>query len=781
MARPIRDFATPTASAGDPVRAITRFSDGYEWISHGDDALVKAGGSIADLIQNRVQKASELEDATARAEGLNRARMTLAERLRGLDPRAEDYQSRVEAAIAEASTVALERTSFRQDDSRTRFSIDLQGIAVEARLKAAEVRERAVIDSARVAVEQATNAAVAQIATQPGSRALALAQWDAQVGPILARVRPEVADELRRDALRVTAEEDTRAMLARRDFRGVETALRTYGGEGLLTPTSVRQIRAGLESERRQAAAEARTRSREAVIDVGLAIQEGQLAGDLRGAREALDRAAQAGLIPAGSPEHRRLGINLARAEAQIRDRGGEDIAAAQVSLMTGRALTPEGQSRYLAAEARRAADAAVAALPENATEEQRQQARRDGMARGIDTGIAVMLAANPTVVPDALRDRAADSTDPRLPAETRAQMILSVVRHGVDVPAVQDALEANPAAKRAVTRLQALGLPITEEAVAAELRRLDGIDEGTRRRNREEWRRQTTGRDASVNPGSLLDTAIQAEFPERAHRGAIQGVRQQQALGYMEEAVSWGDTPEQAARDAARWLRNRYPVSLAGTVPVQLPIEQSPLHVLPQDLRRSYGDEALAGALRQKIEPVLETVFGAQARDYDATFYATRVADGSTVIRAAVRNRLDPAGQWRDLTRTQDGDVWAFPVTGSTVEGLEQFLGLRDLRQREINASMGRSVVLDQDIRETEARVTQLRQEADERALRRRREAAARELQRAEEAAQRTGGNWSAARIAAHQQRQRAEAERLRGEIEAIDRALAGGVDIAP
>lgn len=765
MARPIRDYGTPTAAAGDPTRAVTRFSDGYEWISHGDDALIKAGAQIGDLIQNRVQRAVELEDATSRAEGLNSARLGLAERLRTLDPRAADYISRVDAMIAEVSASTLDRTNFRRDESRDRFTTELQGLAVEARLKAAEAHERAVIDSARVSVEQATNVAVAQIATMPGSRGLALAQFEATVGPILSTVRPEVADELRRRAAQVTAEEDVRVMLARRDFRGAEAALRTYGGAGLLSPTGVRQIRAGLESEKRQAAAEARARSRETAVDIGLTIQE----GDLQGARTLLDRAAQTGLIPPDTPEHRRLSLSLSRAEYRARDRGGETIAAVQMQLAVGRSLTSETQAAYLAAQGLQHASAAEQALPADATPEQRQEARQRGMERGLEVGISTMLAANPMTVPDALRDRVVDSANPVLPAERRAEALMGVLRHGLDVPAVQAALEANPAAVRAVTRLQALGQAITPQSLAAELRTLDGIDEGTVRRNREEWKRQTTGKDATINPGDLLDSAIAREFPDTTQRGAIQGVRRQQALGYMESAAGWGVPPEQAATEAARWLRTRYPVSNAGTAPVQLPAEQSPIGVMPLDLRRSYGDEVLAQAMRDKVLPIRDQVFGPLGADYDVSLYATRVATGETVIRAAARNRRDPAAQWRDLM-VDEGRPWQYAVSGKTPAEIEQFFGLRELRDREINAA--RSAV-----GEGSTLGGLLGGEApDTVTMRARRSQAEQELREAEAAAQRTGGNWSAARIQAHQQRQRERAERLRREIEEIDRRLGAG-----
>lgn len=776
MARPLRDFGTPTASAGDPTRAATRFSDGYEWISHGDDALVKAGAAIGDLIQNRVERAGELQDATSRAEGMNAVRLSLSERLRALDPRAPDYVSQVEAAIAEVSAATLERTNFRRDENRTRFTTELRGVAVEARLKAAAAHEAAVIDSARGAVDQAINTAVAQVATLPGSRDLALAQFEAAVGPVLSVVRPEVAEELRRRAAQVTAEEDVRAMLARRDFRGAEAALRTYGGAGLLSPTGVRQIRAGLESERRQAAAEARSRSREAALDISLAIQE----GDLQGAREALDRAAQTGLLPADSPEHRRLGISLSRAEYRSRDRGAETIAATQLDLAVGRALTPERQAAFLAAQGLRHADTAERALPEDATPEQRQQAREQGMARGLEVGTSLMLAANPTTVPDILRDRMADSTNPVLPPDRRAEMIMDVLRHGLDVPAVQAALEANPGAVRAVTRLQALGQAITPQALAAELRATDGIDEATVRRNREEWRRQTTGRDATVNPTALLDAALRREFADAADRGAIAGVRRQQALGYMEAAAGWGATPEQAATEAAKWMRHRLPVSNAGTTPVQLPAEQAPISVLPLDLRRAYGDEVLSAAMRDKVLPIRDQVFGALGADYDISLYATRVATGETVIRAAARNRRDPAAQWRDLM-VDEGRPWQYAVSGKTPAEIEQFFGLRELRDREINVQRGGSPVIPEDVPAIERRVEELRLERDRERLQARRPRAEQELREAEAAAQRTGGNWSAARIQAHQQRQRERAERLRREIEAIDRALAGGSDISP
>jgi hypothetical protein len=638
MARPIRDFPTETARPGDASRAYGRFDDGLNWVQSGMNALERAGAEIGRVIAERVEKTNRLEDATARSEGLERLRLDLDSRIRGLDPRSPDYANEVERAFSETLDRVVAGTNWRSSTTREMFMLDARQLRTQVMLNAAERREQAVERAALQQIETVRARTVAAIAQTPGARDILLLQFENEVGPILNDIRPEKRDEILRLVRGETAETAVRALIDARNFGAAEQALRAYGGQGLLSPTAVRQLRSGLETEKRQAAAEARAATALAVENVRSLLRVGLLEDGKR----TLDEAVKSGVIRQGSEQERILRALVAAEEHERRDRTAENFLRAVATIdnfplsvggggggggggdgVGGLGWAERALQGFFTQQEVKAELARLGPEPNNVNSDQIElRARQVGQERAI----AFMLDHRPHDLPNLLENMVKGAAnDPRL--RGRVGEFLNRLRD-VHPWAVEQVLRKDPALAVVLDNMRALNEPITASTVAG---RLSG--ENLVPRTEEEWNKLTTRtqtRAPAIDPWADVTQALKNIVNDSQLRRQIENSEQLKAVLLNDYKRAWqvGYERTKAAEFAVNRALANFEYNRASTQPRWLPRENVPVTYFRRDL--------FDGLIKPDVfeRRVVESIYEAIVK--------SRAAKGETITVDQLRREID-------------------------------------------------------------------------------------------------------------------------------------------
>jgi hypothetical protein len=611
MARPIRDFQTETARSGDATRAYGRFGDGSDWLQAGITAMERAGNEIGRVISERVEQANRLEDATVRSEAIQKTRLRLDERLRGLDPRAPEYSSEVERALSETIQSVVSETNWRTSSTRAQFLIDAAQLRTQTILSAADQRERAVVNAAKEQVDTALGRAVAAIAQTPGTRDVQLLQLENEIGPILANIRPEVRDAIIKQVREVTAEEAVRNFIISRNFAAAEQALQVYGGQGLISPMAVRQIRAGLQAEKRQAAAEARAATQSAVFDIRNLFLETLVDEGNRALRAALD----SGVIRRGSNEHAMLEAMSRNVAAKLRDRGTEAFNEAVERLQSGVGTTADETQvvQALLRQARVSARERLEALgPEAvANPEVVERVRMEEAQRAQERAVQVLIDLRPDKVPEAL-ERMVDAA--ALNPDRRAALGEFLERLRQRSPGVVErVLRQDPVLSVAMDDARASGESTTQQALQARLSRMS-----RQPRSEEEWKKETGGTSPALRPDRVLAEAEKKLIPADEIRQVFTPEQRDRLLEDFKRAWMAGYDPQTAAHFAVRRMLGDTHVSQAATQPVRLRREDAPATYFPMAALAGFDVKTIETQIVNRV--ITAMVDAMKARDPNIT-----------------------------------------------------------------------------------------------------------------------------------------------------------------
>jgi len=617
MPRPIRDIPPNIAAVGDASRAYGRVDRGADWLARGNAAVKRGLDSLADLAAQRLQRVRELEDEVALQRADADFRLRLGEAVRNLDPAADDYLQQVADAFNSVLEAARQDNAFPGNRVAERFAARAESIRTSTLLQAADNRERAVVALARQSAQEEINRAAAAVASGADYNAVIAAAMERLSG-ILARMDTLERQQIERNLRESVGTSYARALIGRRDFRGAEAALRDLGGQGVLTPTAVNALRAGLEQERRQAAGEARAeaaaRFQMATIAIGMFSDEAQQMTP----EEAREQAARmqpqidAAIAAVGGPNSPR-GMALARswerAVARASNRYILEFNAIASRLEMGEELSPRDQRRFVEIQGIHAAQSAE--VPPNATPEQARRLRA-AAAEEARWRTALYLAArqNRQAV-QILADEAAQANSPEQVARlVDAIRFIAQSNPGMGEanPTIRAIFAANPALESAYRQAQSLGIPLTGTNVAGLYSVLPRIDADAAERLERNFDR-TYPLSGNAIEVAATRSAINSALRAAGISSPDEGVRMNVLSRAREIARRAGVAPDVALRQAAEgYARSTVPQVMFASPgwtgqPPRLPAEQSPLTYVPPNIRDQFGPESISGAAREALE----------------------------------------------------------------------------------------------------------------------------------------------------------------------------------
>jgi hypothetical protein len=542
-------------------------------------------------------------------------RLRLGEAVRNLDPAAEDYQQQVADAFNSVLEAARQDNAFPGNRVAERFAARAESIRTSTLLQAADNRERAVVGLARQSAQDEINRAAAAVASGADYNTVTTSAMERLSG-ILGRMDTLERQQIERNLRESVGTSYARALIGRRDFRGAEAALRDLGGQGVLTPTAVNALRAGLEQERRQAAGEARAeaaaRFQMATIAIGMFSDEAQQMTP----EEAREQAARmqpqidAAIAAAGgmnSPRGMMLARSWERAVARASNRYVLEFNSIASRLEMGEELSVRDQRRFVEIQGMRAAQSAE--VPPDATPEQ-ARSLREAAAEEARHRTTLFLAARQNRQPiQILADEAAQATSPEQIARlVDAIRVITQSNPGMGEanPTVRAMFAANPALESAYRTAQSLGVPVTGTNVAGLYARLPRIEpDAAERLERGFDTRYSLSGNAAADTRRAVDRALSAAGISSPDEGTRMNVLSRA----REIARRAGVDPEVALRQAAEgYSRSTVPQAMFSTSgwtgqPPRLPAEQSPLTYVPPNYRERFGPETISGAAREALE----------------------------------------------------------------------------------------------------------------------------------------------------------------------------------
>lgn len=615
MPRPIRDIPPNVAYSGDAGRAYGRVDKGFDWLAKGNAAVERGLDAWADYAAQRLQRVRELEDEVALQRAESAFRLRLGEAIRNLDPAAEDYQQKVAEAFNSVLEAVRRDTSFPGNRVAERFASRAEAIRTFTLLQAADNRERAVVTLARQAAQEEINRAVAAVASGAGYDVTVAAAMERLSG-LLSKMDTTDRQQIERSLQESVGTTYARTLIGRRDFRGAEAALRDLGGRGVLSPTAVNTLRAGLIQERRNAEQEAKAEARERFQMASVMIQAFALEAQQMTPEEAREQATrlqpqiEAAITALGgrnSPRGMTLALSWERAVATASNRYALEFNELASRFEMGEELSARDEMRLLSLVRQRARNAAV--IPPGVTPEQAEEIRqREGNRAVRDTQLH--MAVRQARVP--LRSLVAEAAQASTPQQIAE--LVDIIRHivqanpgaGESNPTVREMFKANPAMEAAYLAVQARGHPTTGQNVAAQIGTMPRIEPRVAKELRELFDSlyPTTGPNAAQTT-TALDSAIKAAgIREPDH------LIRQQVLDRARNLVSSaGVEPEKAIKLAAEgYARSTTQQvifstsSWKGQAP-RVSAEQSVLSYVPQSIRDRFGPETLQNAVKKALD----------------------------------------------------------------------------------------------------------------------------------------------------------------------------------
>ena len=695
MPRPVRDIEPRVGYEGDASRAYGRVDKGMDWLAQGNAAIKRGLDAWVDYAAQRIQQVRELEDEVALQRADSDFRLRLGEAVRGLDPAAEDYQQKVAEAFNSVFEAVRRDTSFPGNRVAERFAARAESIRTSTLLQAADNRERAVVTLARQAAQEEINRAAAAVASGADYSAVTAAAMERLSG-LLSRMDTTDRQQIERSLLESVGTSYAKALIGRRDFRAAEAALRDLGGQGVLSPTAVNTLRAGLIQERRNAEQEARAAAMEryqmASVMVNMYATEAQqmTPEEAREHATRLQPQIEAAIAAAGgrnSPRGLTLALSWERAVARASNRYALEFNELASRFEMGEELSARDETRLLGLIRQRARNAAV--VPPDATPEQAEEIRqREGNRAVRDTQLH--MAVRQARVP--LRSLVAEAAQASTPQQIAE--LADIIRHivqanpgaGESNPTVREMFRANPALEAAHLAVQARGMPTTGQNVAAQLNTMPRIDRDTAERLGRLFDAQypTTG-DKAADTDKALNSAIRSAGIDRPDHL----IRQQVLTRARVYATNTGVRPEEALRLAAEgYARSTTPQVMFSTRGWQgqaprVPAEQSVLSYVPLSIRERFGPEMLAKAVRESLDiSTRETLRRRGVRETDA--YAVvptiRQENGRPMMSILMQLR---SGVTMPLVDPDTGRIMSFDLSDERIWTL--LFGLTDERRREM------------------------------------------------------------------------------------------------
>ena len=695
MPRPIRDIPPNVAYSGDAGRAYGRVDKGFDWLAKGNAAVKRGLDAWADYAAQRLQQVRELEDEVALQRADADFRLRLGEAVRSLDPAAEDYQQKVAEAFNSVFEAVRRDTSFPGNRVAERFAARAESIRTLTLLQAADARERAVVTLARQAAQEEINRAAAAVASGAGYDVTIAAAMERLSG-LLSRMDTTDRQQIERSLQESVGTTYAKTLIGRRDFRGAEAALRDLGGRGVLSPTAVNTLRAGLIQERRNAESEARAAAMEryqmASVLVNAFIAEAQQMTPEEAREQAtrLQPQIDAAIAAAGgrnSPRGLTLALAWERAVARASNRYALEFNELVSRFEMGEELSAQDETRLLDIRRLRARNEAV--IPSDATPEKAEEIRRREGERAVRNTQLRMAVRQVRVPVRSLVAEAAQASTPQQIAE-----LTDIIRHIVQAnpgaeesnPTVREMFKANPALEAAYRTVQARGQLTTGQNVAAQFGSMPRIEPRVAKELGEVFDSlyPTTGEKAA-NTTRTLNRAIKAAgVREPDHL-----IRQQVLARARTLVTSAGVNPEEAIKLAAEgYARSTTPQvifstsSWEGQAP-RVPAEQAVLSYVPPNIRDRFGPETLQNAVREALKTAtLEEVRrrGLKETDSYAVIPTIRQENGRPLMSILIQLGT---GVTMPLVDPDTGRILSFNLNEENVWTL--LFGLTEARRREM------------------------------------------------------------------------------------------------
>jgi hypothetical protein len=567
------------------------------------------------LAAQRLQRIRELEAEVALQRADSEFRLRLGEAFRRLDPAADDYQQQVADTFNSVLEALRQDASFPGNRVAERFAARAEAIRTATLLQAADNRERAVVALARQSAQEEINRAAAAVATGADYNAVVAASLERLSG-LLSRMDTQERQQIERNLRESVGTSYARALIGRRDFRAAEAALRELGGQGVLTPTAVNALRAGLEQERRQAAGEARAeaaaRFQMAAVAINMFADEAQqmTPEEARSHAARMQPQIDAAIAAVGgvnSPRGMMLARSWERAVARASNRYVLEFNNIASRLEMGEELSPRDQRRFVEIQGNRAFNAAE--VPPDATPEQARLLREAAAEEARQRTILYLAVRQNRQAVQILADEAAQANSPEQVAKL-VDAIRVVVQSNPGIgeanPTVRAIFAANPALESAYRLAQSRGIPVTGANVAglySGLPRIE-LDAAEKLERNFDTKYSLTGT-AAANTRSAINRALSAA----GISDPDEGVRMSVLSRAREIARRAGVDPEVALRQAAEgYARSTVPQVLFSAPgwtgkPPRVPVEQSPITYVPPNYRERFGPEVISGAAHDALE----------------------------------------------------------------------------------------------------------------------------------------------------------------------------------
>ena len=703
MPRPIRDTPPNVAYSGDAGRAYGRVDKGFDWLAKGNAAVERGLDAWADYAAQRLQRVRELEDEVALQRAESAFRLRLGEAIRNLDPAAEDYQQKVAEAFNSVLEAVRRDTSFPGNRVAERFASRAEAIRTFTLLQAADNRERAVVTLARQAAQEEINRAVAAVASGAGYDVTVAAAMERLSG-LLSKMDTTDRQQIERSLQESVGATYARTLIGRRDFRAAEAALRDLGGKGVLSPTAVNTLRAGLIQERRNAEQEAKAEARERFQMASVMIQAFALEAQQMTPEEAREHAArlqpqiESAIAAVGGRNSSRgmtLALSWERAVARASNRYALEFNELVSRFEMGEELSARDETRLLDLIRQRARNAAV--IPPDATPEKAEEIRQREGNRVVREAQLYMAVRQARVPLRSLVAEAAQASTPQQIAE-----LADIIRHivqanpgaGESNPTVREMFKANPAMEAAYLVVQARGHPTTGQNVAAQFGTMPRIEPRVAKELRELFDSlyPTTGPKAAETT-SALDSAIKAVGIREPNH-----LIRQQVLDRARNLVSSaGVEPKKAIKLAAEgYARSTTQQvifstsSWEGQAP-RVPAEQSVLSYVPLSIRERFGPETLQTAVKEALKKAtLEEVQrrGLKETDPYAVIPTVRQENGRPLMSIFIHLGTGAA---MPLVDPDTGRIMSFDLLNENL--WTQFFELTEERRRNLENKVRQSM----------------------------------------------------------------------------------------
>jgi hypothetical protein len=545
---------------------------------------------------------------------------------------------------------------------------------------------------ARQSAQEEINRAAAAVATGFDYNSVISASMERLSG-ILSRLDTQDRQQIERNLRESVGTSYARALIGRRDFRGAEAALRELGGQGVLTPTAVNTLRAGLEQERRQAASEARAeaaaRFQMAAVTINMFSDEAQQMTP----EEARDHAARmqpqidaaiAAVGGANSPRGMVLARSWERAVARASNRYALEFNSIASRLEMGEELTPRDQRRFVEIQGIRAFNAAE--VPPDATPEQarsiREAAAEDARKR---TSLYLAVRQNRQAV-QILADEAAHANSPEQISNlvnTIRVIVQSNPGIGEANPTVRAMFAANPALESAYRVAQARGVPLTGNNVSAIYSGLPRVDSDMAERlvrnfdnvyhitgPKAEDTKSAINRALSNAGISNPDNYTRMLVLERA-REITRRVGVSPEIALRQAAEGYARSTVQQTVYAAPELANQVP---------RVPAEQSPITYVLPNYRERFGPELISGAARDALENAGRTAIRARGLSDNIPFAvipSVHQQEGRPMMSLTVRLQT---GDYINIVDSSTGLIRMFDLSDEST--WRDFFGLTEERR---------------------------------------------------------------------------------------------------